>query len=230
MPTTKPTKKESRAKVTPAAKGASVSVVTQTGEVDKPWPVNKELLSITPNPQLLATVVRVYQSAQHQGTQSTKTRGEVTGSTRKIYRQKGTGRARHGAITAPIFVGGGIVFGPKPRDLRLTIPKKMQRAALLQVLSNRLTHDGVRIVSGLSKTSGKTKDMVTLFKKMQLTGKQLILVLDPDMKSAHHGARNVSGVTIRSPQSLSTLDVLKHEYLVFSLETVDKLLKRVIKN
>src|SRR3989344_1873864 len=97
----------------------------------------KEIFGQEVNTKLLAQAMRVYMTNLKKFTASTKTRGEVRGSTAKIYRQKGTGRARHGAITAPIFVGGGIVFGPKPRKVVLDLPKKMKKAALLAALSDK---------------------------------------------------------------------------------------------
>ena len=95
------------------------------------------------NPQVVAQAVRVYLANQRQGTSSTKTRGEVQGSTRKIYRQKGTGRARHGSIRAPIFVHGGVAFGPKPRDFSLKIPSKIKQQALFSAFSSKFSADEI---------------------------------------------------------------------------------------
>src|SRR5882724_11511103 len=110
------------------------------------------------NKTLLAQAVRVYLANKRQGNASTKTRGEVDGSTRKIYRQKGTGKARHGSVRAPIFVHGGVVFGPKPRDFSLSLPKKMKRKALFSALSAKLQGKELIVVSSLETITPKTKN------------------------------------------------------------------------
>ena len=130
-----------------------------TGTVSLPG----ELFNIPNSPQLLAQYVRVYLANQRQGTASTKTRSEVTGSTRKIYKQKGTGRARHGANKAPIFVGGGIAFGPRPQDHTLSLTKKQRTKALLMTLSSHLANNSFSVVANMAKATGKTKQMNALF-------------------------------------------------------------------
>src|SRR3990167_76820 len=101
-------------------------------------------------------------------TASTKTRGEVRGSTRKVYKQKGTGGARHGAIRAPIYVGGGIVFGPRPRKVRLALPRSMKKAALASALSAKMVDQGVLGLEGIGKATGKTKEIVKLLGKLNI--------------------------------------------------------------
>src|SRR3990172_10626024 len=133
MPKIKKTKKEVRKKNVKA--GLTLPVYGVDGKEKTPADLQKEIFSVEVNPRLLAQYVRVYLANQRQGNASTKTRGEVTGSTRKIYRQKGTGNARHGSIKAPIFVGGGITFGPKPRDYSLKMNKKQKTLALFSSLT-----------------------------------------------------------------------------------------------
>src|SRR5581483_3879222 len=123
----------------------SASVYDLKGKAIGRVTLPSEVFGVEENPHLLAQAVRVYLANQRQGTVSTKTRGEVQGSTRKIYRQKGTGRARHGGIRAPIFVHGGIVFGPKPREFSLSMPQKMRRLALFTALSGKVKDGELKI-------------------------------------------------------------------------------------
>src|SRR3989344_5966060 len=177
------------------------------------------------NKHLIAQVVRVHELRTRQGTQATKTRGEVAGSTRKIYRQKGTGRARHGSIKAPIFVGGGVTFGPHPREFRATLPQKMRRYALLQLINEKVVGHAAGILGGLSEASGKTKEMQAILKRMGVLGKKIVLVIDPTMKKAMYGARNIEGICIRPVVTLSATDVLKSDYLIFAAEVIDQIQK-----
>ncbi|MEK7165527.1 MAG: 50S ribosomal protein L4 [Patescibacteria group bacterium] len=195
-----------------------VAVFSLLGKKDGTVSVSDALMKSKITLQLLGQAVRVYQANTHQGTQSTKTRGEVSGSTRKIYRQKGTGRARHGANKAPIFVGGGIAFGPKPRDFGLLIPKKMRRRALQQIIGEKFRQESVTIVSGFEKATGKTKEVVKLLTQLELQDKKILLVLDPAMKKAAQGARNLNRVTVRMGINLSSLDVISNEHLVLAKE------------
>src|SRR3989344_6756187 len=142
-----------------SGEGLTIPVYNLEGKEVKTLDVPKEIFSVKPNPKLLAQYVRVYLTNNRQGTASTKTRGEVRGSTRKIYRQKGTGRARHGAITAPIFVGGGVVFGPKPRDYSRKLPQKMKKAALFSALTAKRIDNAVKVIGNLDTIVPKTKEM-----------------------------------------------------------------------
>lgn len=215
-------KTDTRKKTKPAPKSKTVTAerFTETGSKMKPIALPRAVFTASASPKLLAQAVRVYLINKRQGTQSTKTRGEVTGSTRKIYRQKGTGRARHGSIKAPIFVGGGITFGPKPRDFTAGLPKKMRRKALRVLLSQKAKAQEISVISGLGKLSGKTKDMNMLLQKLNVTGKKLLLVIGKDMINATRGARNIENVTVRPVSSLSLLDVIASEYIVYAEEAL----------
>lgn len=176
----------------------------------------KELFGAKVNKALLAQAVRVYLANQRAGTASTKTRGQVEGSTRKIYRQKGTGRARHGAIRSPIFVGGGIVFGPKPRDFSLKMPQKMRRAALASALTSKLTD--VIIVDGLGEIE-KTKVMARTLTAVGATGKTLLVT----SKGGNRAARNIAQVDVTPANMLNAYGVLSHQKLVFTKDAIKNL-------
>src|SRR3989344_4209607 len=122
----------------------------------------KEAFSVDVNKALLAQAVRVYQSNQRQGTASTKTRGEVVGSTRKIYRQKGTGRARHGDIKAPICVHGGVAHGPRVTDFHAHMSQKMRRKALFVALSDKLQTEKIKVVNSFDGVTPKTQNMIEI--------------------------------------------------------------------
>ena len=185
----------------------------ETGSITLPI----DVFGVKINPILMAQAVRVYLANQRRGTVSTKTRGEVQGSTRKIYKQKGTGRARHGSIRAPIFVHGGRVFGPKPRDYSLAFPKKMKKAALFSALSSKVNDAQVKVVDGLEKIEPKTKQMVSVLKQLQLTqkNKKVLMVLDKKNDTIIKAARNIEGVTIRVAENLTTYEVLQNKMLLF---------------
>ena len=175
------------------------------------------------NPVLMAQAVRVYLVNQRQGTVSTKTRGEVDGSTRKIYRQKGTGRARHGGIRAPIFVKGGVAHGPKPKDYNLSLSKNMKKAAFASALTAKLHGNGIKVVTGVEKLGMKTKSFAEAFAKWGLDEKKrsALVVLPKDSKEMYKGMRNLAGVDVTTAARLNTFEVLKYKTVVLLKDTVD---------
>lgn len=177
------------------------------------------------NRTLIAQAVRVYLANQRQGGANTKTRGEVEGSTRKIYRQKGTGKARHGSIRAPIFVGGGIVFGPKRRDYSLKFPKEMKRQALMGALSWAQKENMVKVVEGMNTLPPKTREFAKLFEKMQIN-KGVLLVLTDMSSPVAPGSRNLPYIDIASAANLTTYDVVTHRTIIFETQAIDTLSKR----
>lgn len=207
-------------------KELSLPVFNLLGKKKGTMALSKEVFGVKVNKKLMAQAVRVYLVNQRQGTASTKTRGEVRGSTRKIYRQKGTGRARHGAITAPIFVGGGIAFGPRARKFELKMSKQMRRKALLSALSQKLSEDKVRIVD-INGASGKTKQIYEMFKALELInkkgeGKVLFIASAAEAK---RGGRNIESIEISPAGSINTYTILNNNYLVFAKEAIDDLAK-----
>lgn len=199
--------------------GVSTTVVGVDGKATGRITLPGRLFGTKINRELLAQAVRVYLANQRAGNASTKTRGEVEGSTRKIYRQKGTGRARHGAIRAPIFVGGGIVFGPSPRDYHLDFPKKMKRAALASALSAQLRDGKLIIVDGLSTLPPKTKNMAKTLSTIGAVGSTL-LVTAPGAETVLRSSRNIADVDIMPAQNLHAYAVLSHHTLVFMKDAV----------
>lgn len=212
--------------VKPAVKtaGLNVPVYALSGEKKGTISLPKEIFGIKVNNTLMAQAVRVYLVNQRQGTASTKTRGEVRASTRKIYRQKGTGRARHGAITAPIFVGGGIAFGPRPRNFELKMSKQMRRKALLSALSQKFSEDRIRIVD-VAGSTGKTREIYGMLRKLDLVNKKdegkVLFVASGDL--AKRAAGNIGAVEVYPAASINTYTVLNNKHLVFEKEAIGAL-------
>lgn len=218
----KVTSKKAVVKSAPKTSRLSVPVYTLTGRTSGTLSLPKEIFGVKVNNSLLAQAFRVYSTNQKTFTGSTKTRGEVKGSTAKIFRQKGTGRARHGSIRAPIFVGGGIVFGPKPRKVRLDLPKKMKKAALLSALSSKVAGKEVVGVTGFNSASGKTKEIVKLMNKVN-GGKSALIVISDKMDNVIRATRNIPGTDVLPVNQLNAFEVLRHRVLVISKEALEKL-------
>ncbi len=199
----------------------SVPVYSLTGRAAGTMNLPKEIFGQEVNKKLLAQALRVYMTNQKNFTASTKTRGEVRGSTAKVWRQKGTGRARHGARTAPIFRGGGITFGPHPRKVRLNLPQKMKKSALLSALSSKMADKEIMGISGLEKASGKTKEVVKLLEKLAI--KNALFVTDKKIDHIVRAVRNIPKVSVQTVNMLNAYEILKHQILMFSKEAVQKL-------
>lgn len=200
-----------------------VSVVGLDGKAAGSVTLPIQYFGQKPNSQLMAQAVRVYLANQRAGHASTKTRGEVEGSTRKIYKQKGTGKARHGSIRAPIFVGGGIVFGPRPRDYSLSIPQKMRKVALASALTSQLKKQNIIVVSGLSDVA-KTKVIAGALTAVGATRKTL-LVTAKDAGTVVRAGRNIEDVDILPVSDLNTYSILMHGKVVFMKEAIGELKK-----
>ncbi|MCL5438387.1 MAG: 50S ribosomal protein L4 [Patescibacteria group bacterium] len=202
--------------------GLQIEVFDIKGKVVKKISLSKEIFGVKVNRQLLSQAVRVYLANQREGTASTKTRGEVRGSTRKIYKQKGTGRARHGAIRAPIFVHGGIVFGPKPRDYSLKLTKKMRKAALSSALSLMYKNNEIKILSGLGGIKPKTKEIAGVIKNLGLDTKKTdtILILPGKVENVYRAARNIEGLDITYANQLNAYEILASKMLLLMDESM----------
>ncbi|MBI2621881.1 MAG: 50S ribosomal protein L4 [Candidatus Levybacteria bacterium] len=189
----------------------------------------REVFGAKINQPLMAQAVRVYLSNQRVGSANTKTRGEVSLTTAKWYRQKGTGRARHGAKSAPIFVGGGVAHGPRARDYSLALPKKMKKAALRSALSLKASAGEIKVLSGLTKIEPKTKNIAKIFAKVtddKNQKKRILLITSEaqkDLENVYRAGRNIKNVEITAARLLNTYEVLKHKNLLFMKEAVEVL-------
>jgi large subunit ribosomal protein L4 len=176
--------------------------------------------------QAVHDTVVAYRAAQRMGTACTKNVGEVSGSNKKPWRQKGTGRARAGSFQSPLWVGGGVVFGPKPRDFTKKVNSKTKQLALRKALSERLKAGDVVVVDDLKLSSPKTKNFVGVLSALDLKGTALIVSQEVD-KNLTLAARNVENVTLATSDNLNTYDVLRSDKLVFTKGAFEKVEARL---
>jgi large subunit ribosomal protein L4 len=216
-------------KVEKKSGGLSVPVYSLTGKtVATSFTLPEELFGGEVNLALLSQAIRVYTNNQKAHFGNTKTRGEMSYSTKKIYKQKGTGGARHGSKSAPIFVHtGGVALGPKYRKIALDLPKKMKDQALLSSLSQKAKTDQILAVEGLEKASGKTKEMAAFVKG--INKKTVLLVTGVNSPMAVRSARNISNITTISASLVNAYEVVKHQSLVLTKDAVEELQKRLVK-
>ncbi|HEV2208817.1 MAG TPA: 50S ribosomal protein L4 [Verrucomicrobiae bacterium] len=178
--------------------------------------------------QAVHDTIVAFQAAQRMGTASTKTMGEVAGSGKKPWRQKGTGRARAGSFASPLWRGGGVVFGPKPRDFAKKVSRNTRQLALRKALSERLRAGDVVVVDDLKLTSAKTKEFVGVLAALDLKGSALIVAQVTD-KNLSLASRNVPQVTVTNSESLNTYDVLRSDKLVFTRGAFEQVEARLSK-
>ena len=184
--------------------------------------LKEEIFGIEPNEAIIHSVLVNYLANQRQGTQSTKTRSEVSGGGRKPWRQKGTGRARQGSIRAPQWIKGGIALGPKPRSYKYTVNKKERRLAVKSMLSMKVLEQSLVIVDKLAFDEIKTKNMVNALNNLKVTGKTLIMLPEKN-ENVQKSARNIEGVKTNLVNTINVYDLLKYNNLVVTLDTVKKL-------
>ena len=182
----------------------------------------ENVFGIEPNEAIVHSVLKNYLANQRQGTQSTKTRSEVSGGGRKPWRQKGTGRARQGSTRAPQWIKGGIALGPKPRSYRYTVNKKERRLAIKSVLSSKVLEKELTVLDKIELKEIKTKSMVKALTALKLEGKTLIVLPEND-KNVVMSARNIEGVKTISANNIIVFDLLKYNNLVLPVDTVKKL-------
>ena len=180
------------------------------------------VFGIEPNENIVHSVLKNYLANQRQGTQSTKTRAEVSGGGKKPWRQKGTGRARQGSIRAPQWIKGGIALGPKPRSYKYSVNKKEKRLAIKSVLSSKVLEKELTVVDKLEVKEIKTKTMVKALADMKVEGKTLI-ILPENNKNVLMSSRNIEGVKTIVANNINIFDLLKYTNLILPVDTVKKL-------
>jgi len=176
--------------------------------------------------QAVHDAVVAYRAAQRSGTACTKNVGEVAGTNKKPWRQKGTGRARAGSFQSPLWPGGGVVFGPKPRDFTKKISQGTRKLALRKALSERLRAGDVVVVDDLKLGPGKTKEFVGVLSALELKGTALIVAQAPD-KNLTLASRNVPNVALTTGNALNTYDVLRPDKLVFTRNAFEQVEARI---
>lgn len=190
----------------------------EVGELE----LSDEVFGAPLNKALIYSAVKCYMANQRAGTSATKTRGDVRGSGRKLWKQKGTGRARIASLRSPLWKGGGNVHGPQPRDWSYSIPKKMRRGAIRSVLSERLREGGLIIVDSFELPSHKTKELATTLDSLGLNGRTLVV----DSSKAGNlalSSRNLREVTLISPSDVNVYNLLTHEQVALTSEAAAQL-------
>ncbi len=200
----------------------TVDIYNVDGKVVGSMDLNENVFGVDVRADVMHEVVVNYLANQRQGTQSTKTRTEVRGGGIKPWRQKGTGRARQGSIRAPQWVGGGVALGPKPRDYRYTLNKKVRRLALKSALTAKVQDNEFIVLESLEAPEIKTKQIANILKNLNVTEKALIVLPEND-KNVVLSARNIRGVDTTYVGAINTYEVLNHTKCIILKDAVTKL-------
>ena len=192
-----------------------VDVYNTEGKKTASEDLSKDVFGIEPNDHAIYLDVKRYLAAQRQGTHKAKERAEVKGSTRKIKKQKGTGGARAGSLKNPLFVGGGTIFGPRPRKYDIKLNKKVTKLARKSALAYKAKEEGIRIVKGLSMDAPKTKDLLSTFGKLGLADQKTLVVVPELSRALYLSSRNLPKHRVMTAGDLSTYDIMNCRQIVF---------------
>jgi len=204
----------------------ALAVLNKQGKEIGKAEVPKDLFGERVNTRMLHQTVLMYHAAQRQGTASTKERADVSGGGIKPYRQKGTGRARVGSTRSPLFHGGGVTFGPHPREFRYTLPRKIRQAALRESLNAKYQAQALVCIEDLKESFAKTREFAQFLKKLDLTGKTLGL-LDGCDAGILRVSRNLARFELKPAQEVNAFDILRHQNVLLTKTALDILLKRI---
>jgi large subunit ribosomal protein L4 len=199
----------------------TVGVFNKEGNKVADMELNESIFAAEVNEYALHQVVVALLANKRQGTQSTKTRSEVRGGGIKPWRQKGTGRARQGSIRAPQWIKGGIVFAPKPRDYRVSVPKSMRKVAMKSALTSKVQENQMIILESLNFEAPKTKNIIEMLKALE-ANKALIITAESN-EVVYKSARNIQGINIIPANNINVYDLLKYEKLIITKDAVSKI-------
>ena len=189
----------------------------QVGDIQ----LNDKVFAVEVNADAMHQVVVALLANKRQGTQSAKTRAEVRGGGIKPWRQKGTGRARQGSIRAPQWIKGGVVFAPKPRDYRMSIPKSMRRVAMLSALTSKVQNDEMIVLDSLTLEAPKTKEVVKMLNAFN--AKKTLIVTAESNEVVYKSARNIEGVAVLPVNNINVYDLLKYQKVIMTKDAVSKI-------
>ena len=201
---------------------AEVKVLNMAGTDAGTIELNEKVFGIEPNQNAVHAVVKNYLANRRQGTQSAKTRGHVRGRGRKPFRQKGTGRHRQGSTTDPSQIGGGVVFAPKPRSYRYTLPKKLRRLAMLSALSSKVKENEIIVLDQLTMSEPKTKEMIKVLGNVNAGRKALIVMAEKD-ENVIRSAANIPGVRTALVSTMNVYEIINHTNFIVTKEAVKKI-------
>ena len=217
--------RKAKAKTTTTVSKLSVPLFNIDGGSQGNITLPKEIFGQKPNKNLLAQAMRIYLSNQSAHWAQTKTRADVRGGGAKPRRQKGTGKARAGSIRSPIWVGGGVALGPKYRKVKLTLPKKMKKKALVFALSSKAQAGNIKVISNIEKIQAKTKTVASLLNKLKTKGNTLLVISDKsnDGKNVILASRNIKQVSVSRANNLNAFEIVKNNNVLFSKEALASL-------
>ncbi len=195
---------------------------TSGKETGRKVQLDEAIFGIEPNQHAVYLEVKQYLAAQRQGTHKSKERSEITASTRKLKKQKGSGSARYGDIKSPTFKGGGRVFGPKPRDYRFKLNKALKRLAKKSVLSQKMRDNSIKVLEEVIFAAPKTKDFINVFNALGLEGKKALFVLADANKNVYLSSRNLPKVKVLTYNEISSYDIVNAGEVVFFEGAVEK--------
>ena len=203
---------------------AKVDVYNLDGAVTGQIELSDDIFGIEPNEYAIQSVIRNQLANRRQGTQSTKTRSEVRGGGKRPYRQKGTGRARHGSTRSAQYVGGGIIFGPKPRDFSYTIPKKVRRLAMKSALSSKLASQSLIVLDTFNLDEIKTSKMVKVLAALKIESTALVVLSEKNV-NVEKSARNIPTVKTAFVNTINVFDILKYDCFVITKDAGEKVME-----
>ncbi len=200
-----------------------LDVLNVSGQTVGEAELSENIFGIEPNVPVMHAVVKSILAARRQGTQSTKTRAEVKGGGRKPYRQKGTGRARQGSITAPHYVGGGVAFGPKPRSYRFVLPKKVRRLGMLSAFSAKAKENEVMLLDDIQFEAPSAKKLAEILKNLGVADKKVLIVTENPEKNVVKSSGNINGVQTTFVGEINVYDILNHDIFLATKGAIDKI-------
>ena len=199
----------------------TVGLFNKEGNKIEDIQLNDKVFAVEVNADAMHQVVVALLANKRQGTQSAKTRAEVRGGGIKPWRQKGTGRARQGSIRAPQWIKGGVVFAPKPRDYRMSIPKSMRRVAMLSALTSKVQNDEMVVLDSLTLEATKTKEIVKMLNAFN--AKKTLIVTAEANETVYKSARNIEGVAVLPVNNINVYDLLKYSKVIMTKDAVSKI-------
>jgi large subunit ribosomal protein L4 len=205
---------------------AILDVINIKGEKVSEIELDEQLFCVPVKKEILHEVVVMQLANKRAGTACVKNRSDVSGSGRKLYRQKGTGNARAGDVKSPLRVGGGVIFGPKPRSYSYKVPKKVRRKALQMAISDKIQDKRLIILDNFDLPDIKTKRFVEVMRKLDV--KKGLIVTDKPMQELELSSRNVSGIKLMRSEGLNVYDILNHRHLIMLQPSIDQIRKRLI--
>jgi large subunit ribosomal protein L4 len=199
----------------------TVDVINNKGKRVSELELDESIFNVPVNTSVLHDIVKMQLASKRAGSASVKHRSDVTGSQRKLYRQKGTGRARRGNIKSPLLRGGGSVFGPDPRSYSYRPPKKVRRLALKMALSSKLSDGGLKIIDQFGVKQIKTKDFASILRSISTDN--ALIIIDQKDETLTLSARNIPNIKILLAEGLNVYDILKHQHLVILADSVKQI-------